>query len=75
VAIGELLGASLQKGGYHAHIYYVPETRPAAQRLRETIAAKFAVKVSELSDEPRGPHPVSQFVAIMEAPEFQNIVP
>jgi len=61
--------------GYHAHIYYDAESRPAAERLRETIAAKFAVRVGELSDEPRGPHPISQFAAIMEASEFQNIVP
>ena len=27
------------------------------------------------SDEPRGPHPISQFNVIFEAPEFQNIVP
>jgi aromatic ring-cleaving dioxygenase len=61
--------------GYHAHIYYDAESRPIAERLRETIAAKFAVRVGELSDEPRGPHPISQFAAIIEAPEFQNIVP
>ena len=61
--------------GYHAHIYYNPETKPVAEKLRETIAAKFAVEVGGLSDEPRGPHPISQFVAIFETPEFQNIVP
>ena len=61
--------------GYHAHIYYDPSTRPAAEMLRETIAGRFDVRVGELSDEPRGPHPISQFVAIFETPEFQNIVP
>jgi len=61
--------------GYHAHIYYNPETKPVAERLRETIAAKFAVEVGGLSDEPRGPHPISQFAVIFETPEFQNIVP
>jgi aromatic ring-cleaving dioxygenase len=61
--------------GYHAHIYYDAGTRPIAERLRETIAAKFVVRVGDLSDEPRGPHPISQFAVIIEAPEFQNIVP
>ena len=28
-----------------------------------------------LSDEPRGPHPISQFNVIFETPEFQKIVP
>jgi DOPA 4,5-dioxygenase len=61
--------------GYHAHIYYDPSTKPAAEKLRETIAGKFAVEPGALYDEPRGPHPISQFVVIFETPEFQNIVP
>jgi len=61
--------------GYHAHIYYSPETKPRAEKLRATIAEKFAVEIGGLSDEPRGPHPIPQFVAIFETPEFQNIVP
>jgi aromatic ring-cleaving dioxygenase len=28
--------------GFHAHIYYDPETRPVAERLREAIGAGFA---------------------------------
>jgi aromatic ring-cleaving dioxygenase len=61
--------------GYHAHIYYAPGTKPVAQRLRETIKGKFKVEPGSLSDEPRGPHPIPQFVVIFEAPEFQDIVP
>ena len=61
--------------GYHAHIYYSPETKPRAEKLRATIAERFAVEIGGLSDEPRGPHPIPQFVAIFETPEFQNIVP
>ena len=61
--------------GYHAHIYYGPDTKVKAAALRETIGAKFAVEIGGLSDEPRGPHPISQFVAIFETPEFQNVVP
>src|SRR5262249_35188409 len=61
--------------GFHAHIYYDPQTKPAAERLRATIAEKFTARVGELSDEPRGPHPIPQFVAIFETPEFQDIVP
>jgi len=65
----------IENRGYHAHIYYNSETKPVAERLRDTIAAQFAVEVGRLSDEPRGPHPTSQFAAIMHASEFQNIVP
>lgn len=66
---------STENKGYHAHVYYNPATKPVAEKLRKTIAGKFAARVGELSDEPRGPHPISQFVAIFETPEFQNIVP
>ena len=64
-----------QVKGYHAHVYYDAATRPIAERLRDTIIAKFAVEPGAFSDEPRGPHPVSQFNVIFETPEFQNIVP
>ena len=61
--------------GYHAHVYYNTETKPAAEKLRETLIGKFKVEGGALSDEPRGPHPISQFAVIFETPEFQNIVP
>lgn len=61
--------------GYHAHVYYDAARRPIAERLRDTIIGKFAVEPGAFSDEPRGPHPVSQFNVIFEVPEFQNIVP
>ena len=61
--------------GYHAHVYYDPETKPAAAKLRETILGKFAVEPGGFSDEPAGPHPISQFNVIFECAEFQNVVP
>ena len=61
--------------GYHAHVYYNPQTKPVAERLRETIIGKFAVEPGAFSDEPRGPHPISQFNVIFRNEEFQNIVP
>jgi aromatic ring-cleaving dioxygenase len=61
--------------GYHAHVYYDAATKSTAERLRNTIVASFAVKPGAFSDEPRGPHPVSQFNIIFETPEFQNLVP
>jgi aromatic ring-cleaving dioxygenase len=61
--------------GYHAHVYYNAETKPVAAQLRDTLIGKFKVEGGALSDEPRGPHPISQFNVIFETPEFQNIVP
>jgi aromatic ring-cleaving dioxygenase len=61
--------------GYHAHVYYNAETRARAERLRETIATTLGVEVRELSDEPRGPHPVPQFRFTFTTAQFENIVP
>ena len=61
--------------GYHAHVYYDAETKPKAATLRETIIGKFNVEPGAFSDEPRGPHPISQFNVIFKTDEFQNIVP
>jgi aromatic ring-cleaving dioxygenase len=61
--------------GYHAHVYYDPTTKPVAAKLRDAIIGKFAVEPGAFSDEPRGPHPISQFNLIFKADEFQNIVP
>src|SRR5215467_12078659 len=58
--------------GYHAHVYYSAATRRIAEGLRGTIIGKFAVEPGAFSDEPRGPHPISQFNIIFEAGEFQK---
>jgi len=64
-----------QVSGYHAHVYYDTETFPAAQNLHKTLAATFPVEVGRLSDEPVGPHPVSQFPVIFTEAEFTSVVP
>jgi aromatic ring-cleaving dioxygenase len=61
--------------GYHAHVYFDTETRSRAAQLRETIAATLGVEVRELSDEPRGPHPVPQFRFSFTTAQFEKVVP
>lgn len=61
--------------GYHAHIYYDPNTKPKAAQLREVLLEKFKVEPGGFSDEPRGPHPIPQFNVIFETSEFQDLVP
>jgi DOPA 4,5-dioxygenase len=53
---------------YHAHIYFEPGERSAANRLRQRLlqskgVGEFAsvLFVGELRDEPVGPHPKAQF--------------
>ena len=45
------------------------------ERLRDAIISRFAVRPGAFSDEPIGPHPISQFNVIFETQEFQNVVP
>ena len=53
---------------YHAHIYFEPGERPAAERLQRQFSeskldGRFATVlfVGELRDRPVGPHPKAQF--------------
>ena len=53
---------------YHAHIYFDPRERAAADRLRQRLSERKGVRefaslvfVGELRDEPVGPHPKGQF--------------
>ncbi|MEK9662824.1 MAG: DOPA 4,5-dioxygenase family protein, partial [Alphaproteobacteria bacterium] len=44
--------------GYHAHIYYDADTKPAAKRLRARLEEAFSAPVyGRWHDRPVGPHP------------------
>jgi aromatic ring-cleaving dioxygenase len=61
--------------GYHVHVYYDADKRSLAEGLRDTLASLFPVQLGRFSDDPVGPHPVSQFQVIFKTPEFQTVVP
>ena len=60
---------------YHAHIYYDPDTREAAKRVRAGLAANFKVQLGSWHDEPVGPHPKAMYQAIFAPSDFGAIVP
>jgi aromatic ring-cleaving dioxygenase len=60
---------------YHAHIYYAPETRGAAERLREAIGARFSAKLGRWHEQPVGPHPQSMYQVAFAVAEFPQLVP
>ena len=60
---------------YHAHIYYRPETKPAAERLRAALGAGFPVELGRWHDEPVGPHPTSMYQVAFPVAEFPRLVP
>jgi len=61
--------------GYHAHIYYNPETQPIAERLRDAIGGLFTVELGRWHDEPVGPHPASMYQVAFGPEEFARLVP
>lgn len=62
--------------GYHAHLYYDPQTRPIAERLRTAIADGFPrARIGSWHDEPVGPHPVSMYQVAFALDDFPLIVP
>jgi aromatic ring-cleaving dioxygenase len=60
---------------FHAHIYYDPRTKPAAETLRQAIAARFSTELGLWHDEPVGPHPVSMYQVAFAPEEFGRFVP
>jgi len=62
--------------GYHAHLYYDPQTRPVAGRLRAAIGDRFPqARIGSWHDEPVGPHPVAMYQVAFATEEFPLIVP
>ena len=61
--------------GYHAHVYYDPETKPAAQRLREAIGARFKVRLGSWHDNPVGPHPAAMYQVLFAVEELPRLLP
>src|SRR4029077_1668702 len=64
-----------QVKGYHAHIYYAPETREVAERLRAGIAERFQARLGTCHEEPVGPHPVAMYQVAFAADKFPALVP
>jgi aromatic ring-cleaving dioxygenase len=61
--------------GYHAHVYYAPETRAVAERLRAAIGGGFAAQLGRWHDVPVGPHPTAMYQVAFEVAEFPRLVP
>jgi aromatic ring-cleaving dioxygenase len=61
--------------GYHAHVYYDPNTRSVAERVREGLGARFQVRLGRWHDKPIGPHPISMYQVAFAIDEFPRVVP
>jgi DOPA 4,5-dioxygenase len=60
---------------FHAHVYYDPNTRGVAARVRDALAAQFEVELGRWREEPVGPHPKSMYQVKFAPEEFGKLVP
>ena len=60
---------------YHAHVYYEPHARAAAERLRTYIAERFKVRLGRWHDADIGPHTRSMYQVAFEASLLGELAP
>ncbi|OCQ94847.1 4,5-dioxygenase [Nostoc sp. MBR 210] len=60
--------------GFHAHIYYDPETRDVAAQIREELGVRFEVKLGRWHDQPVGPHPKSMYQVAFAPDQFSQVL-
>ena len=60
---------------YHAHVYYLPETRAAAAAVRERLGVLFPVQLGRWHDVPAGPHSRGMYQLLFAPADFPRIVP
>ena len=61
--------------GYHAHVYYDDASRADAAAVRNTLEARFEVKLGRWRDQPVGPHPEPMYQVAFAPDQFDRIVP
>lgn len=64
--------------GYHAHIYYDPESPEdlaAIQRLRNLMEENFEATFGRWHNIPVGPHPIAMFQVAFPPPIFSKLLP
>ncbi len=61
--------------GFHAHVYYTPAAKPAAERVRLALGRRFSVVLGRWHDIPVGPHDQAMYQVAFASEEFPRVVP
>jgi aromatic ring-cleaving dioxygenase len=63
--------------GYHAHVYFEPETRGQAENVRDALDRRFrgAIRLGRWHEKNVGPHTRSMYQVAFAPPLFAEIVP
>jgi aromatic ring-cleaving dioxygenase len=59
---------------YHAHVYYGPDSRGQAAKLREWVRERFDARIGDWRDLPVGPHMAAQYSVAFDAQHFHPLV-
>ena len=61
--------------GYHAHVYFGPESREQARALCEAAANTFGLSVGRMHDGPVGPHPRPSCQLAFATEQLPEVIP
>lgn len=61
--------------GWHAHVYFDTESAPAAERLRDAVAAEFDVTMGRWHEKLVGPHPRWSYQIAFRPELFGAVIP
>ena len=66
---------------YHAHIYYSPDDRPAAEAMRDEFVRRLTAEgdeqvlfVGQMTDHGVGPHPIAQYEVHFLETSLSNVI-
>jgi aromatic ring-cleaving dioxygenase len=61
--------------GFHAHVYFDPDTRAAAERVREGLSERFSVELGRWHEQPIGPHSKAMYQVAFANEELASVLP